>query len=859
MPLLLLLLGMGAVLGQRGRPPIRPPEPIMPRPPMVRPEPFRPPSFHPEPIMPRPPVFEPPAFRPEPFVSPSGGRVARTLPREFVTSHVEVYRSASANPIRALEEVTQASRNKVLSRYEHQFTIQESLNELARSVPTSRDPWANAQAVKGLQAPAESFSPAERAQLSAINARLQREVVQRGVAEVVELGTRGNVTPTRVAAREWLTADARLFAGREAQLPAEHATVRKSLQAIETSLQQVEGLGRLEAAVRLEREPAARFLEAFNGVEKQALSPELRQVADGLRGLAELRTQTETPWKEPPNVAVLKRSVDAFERGLAGRTSEPGSSNLSGRLRQDLAMKAFFEGHVQAARELWPANGSPEHAANLLRDMKALVTGQGEVTTEAGRQGLPPASNQGGGKPPGPPPGLKFLLPEEPGDGWRPPVRGKATEGLPPLQEAARLAEPLQEAVAEQLPREREALAGHVQFHVQELHRVQLRMQQKDRDEKEKIELFEKALAVPLQPAERVWVGQQLREGKPQEKVAEELKEKWNDEEIERALTVLKAYLAPKLTPESLAEFLEKVTKRKVKFEKFELTGRDVGPDQRMAWANQLLPSDLTESAQEHAEKELIGAGRQLLHQGVEIPDLVDLFEPVLSQEQIKAAGDVRQSVQLDMIALELGSGLGAFEYAQAQALIAAKKKPAEVAAVLRQQRQRERRKSDLERVKSYLDRPPTEAELKKARQLLEEDKEVADVVASLPEALSSERRTVDGGVREAVLLDEIRQALNPGPDATEYALARQKLRAGSKSAQVVGLLASRRAKAFEEVVQKRLEQVNARVANQNANAANELKAWEREQAEDMLRNGLSVEETFARIQRVRKHLAGDN
>ena len=977
-PLFLLLAGVDAATAQFVRPPVRP----------VIPEPYRP--VLPETYMPRLPTAPRPFVLPEPFVRPwevppGLGRPQESYfmarpgasPRPGVfepgysfglsSAHPELHPSPYVNPFGALEAVARSPRTGQVPHFEHRQVVQESLNELARSAQTGRDPWATARALQGFRDPATPFSQYEHGQLDAMQALLEREALQRGVTTVARLGEQKEWRQTGEAAREWLKGQAQTFPEKGPQPSPDQLAVRKPLEEMNKLSQRIEALDRVEAAVRPGSDARPWTPKALEGVAPETLPAEMGQVAKGLRGLAALQEAAAVRWGEAPNVAGLKQSVAEFERALSSLPANPDGAGLAGRVRQDLAMKAFLENQPAVARELWPKDGPADHAANLLRDMKALLAGRGEVSSWPAAQALPPEPGQGGGTPRGPPPGLKFLLPEEPGDGWHPPVRAKATEGLPPLAEAAKQAEPLRDAVAQRVPQEREAVQEALHVELQHLHGIQQQIKKDDEDEKKKTEEINKKLTVPLQPAERVWVGQQLRNGKAQDKVTEDLNKKRRDEEIERALELLRDYLAPTLTKESIAELLKAVSKYKVEFfvldhgtfelvkftetlairtlyrdgeirvherqdrngdwlindgdkivgiaqgegrfvdthkksygeivtmmhgrpgtkvwlkvvpngktaptiieltrtndpaglrEKLEIT--KLPPEWWTSLAEIFLVRErarLGQTSQEHAEREVVGVARQLVEQGVDVADMVVLFTPVLNKERVEVPGGIRDAVRLDMVALDLGSGLGAFEYPQAQALVAAGKKPAEVASVLREQRLRTRRKHDLERVKSYLDRPPTEKELELARKLLDEDKEVADVVAGLPEALSPEQRAVDGGVREAVLLDEVRQALNPGPDGGEYARARKMLRDGSKPTQVVAQLIEQRREAFKQLLEKQIEQVDVRVGNKPDDHRNALKKWEREQAEEMLRNGMSVDETVERILRVRKHLASN-
>jgi hypothetical protein len=182
--------------------------------------------------------------------------------------------------------------------------------------------------------------------------------------------------------------------------------------------------------------------------ETGKLPAELLSAEQGLRALAELQELTRSRWEKPPDVARL--------RELLAQLPDAGRAR---RLQHDLAAKAFLDGHPEQARSLLPDPGDPEHAAALLRDVKALVTGEGPVKTDVGRAATPPPG-EGGKTPRGPPPappGVRLLLPEGDGNGPRPGPSERATADLPPL--GREVAEGLREQVREELARERGRVA----------------------------------------------------------------------------------------------------------------------------------------------------------------------------------------------------------------------------------------------------------------------------------------------------------------------------------------------------------------------------------------------------------------
>src|SRR5262249_5195552 len=103
----------------------------------------------------------------------------------------------------------------------------------------------------------------------------------------------------------------------------------------------------------------------------------------------------------------------------------------------------------------------PAHAAKLLRDMKTLVLGKGEVQTRPAQRALEAEPGGGGAGvrgPPRPPPGLGPLIPEGNPEGWRPQVREPAGADLPPLERAGRQEKFWRESIEAKIKPEKTAL-----------------------------------------------------------------------------------------------------------------------------------------------------------------------------------------------------------------------------------------------------------------------------------------------------------------------------------------------------------------------------------------------------------------
>lgn len=165
-----------------------------------------------------------------------------------------------------------------------------------------------------------------------------------------------------------------------------------------------------------------------------------------LLGLTDLQTEY-TGWaRQNPDARQVVRCLTAIREVK----SYQGTAD---RLAQDVALRAFLRGHPSLALEILPEDGPPAHAAELLRDLKTLVAGQGEVITEPGRA-VGRELNDGPGAPRGPPTGVALMVPEADVRGYRLRVRERADADLPPLIEASLL------KAAEQVREFRPALAA---------------------------------------------------------------------------------------------------------------------------------------------------------------------------------------------------------------------------------------------------------------------------------------------------------------------------------------------------------------------------------------------------------------
>jgi hypothetical protein len=207
---------------------------------------------------------------------------------------------------------------------------------------------------------------------------------------------------------------------------------------------------------------------------------------------------------------------------------------------QDLAVKALLEGHPEAARQLLPQGGPPEHAGSLLRDLKAMALGRGEVSTWPAERALATEPGRGVDAPRGPPPGLRTLIPEGEAAGWRPPVREGS--GLPPLEQAATLQKPLIERAEGGLKQQRSAVEGRATRTFHHVHTLREQVEQMQDRDRERIAGLQRLLQRELAPGERALAQHLHEQGRVEAEIAQALPPDGEDEcrkvieEVERRM-----------------------------------------------------------------------------------------------------------------------------------------------------------------------------------------------------------------------------------------------------------------------------------------------------------------------------------
>jgi hypothetical protein len=410
---------------------------------------------------------------------------ADTVRRDF-NQHIQT------NPTEALRGL---SRNgQVLPPQERAALAVRVIDHLAVKVEAGNALEALHE-VRGAREGAEGLDPALMRSLDAMARVAERRVMDESVRAVQTPAEKG----------QWVEAGNRAGEGlgrlkEVGQGNAEHNAARAEVQDALTRAAEVG-----QRSVSLDR--VQKWLEGDPSLRlaNQGGLPEgLRTSVEALRGVAELREAAAGRWEKPPDAARIRENVAALDRALA---QMPGADvTLGKRVLQDLAVKALLDGHPAEFTKLWPADGPADHAATLLRDMKALTLGAGTVETWPGERTLAADPVAGGDGNRGPPPALKPLIPEGARDGWRPPVREAAKSDLPPVEKAAALSKPLQERAAAELQAERVRLGPATREAGARVATAHEHLQQLEADERKRLAEVEAVLDRPLEPAERARV-----------------------------------------------------------------------------------------------------------------------------------------------------------------------------------------------------------------------------------------------------------------------------------------------------------------------------------------------------------------
>jgi hypothetical protein len=218
----------------------------------------------------------------------------------------------------------------------------------------------------------------------------------------------------------------------------------------------------------------------------------------------ELGIALDKHWGGPPEVATLEQNV-------ADLLDVTANGELATHVQRQLAFKAALEGHPEAAQKLLPPGRLRLTDEAVLRDLKAVVLGEGTADLGAAWSGPP-----GGGAAPG-------VNPEGPAGSYRPSPGESSKAGLPPLDEPA-------EPADRQFSREEQGLRLRLDFLHACIHEARRRAEEKetrsderDRPTGQPVDAgpeVARLLGRELTVAERILVRQMERQGKKTEEMA---------------------------------------------------------------------------------------------------------------------------------------------------------------------------------------------------------------------------------------------------------------------------------------------------------------------------------------------------
>jgi hypothetical protein len=480
-----------------------------------------------------------------------GGFRVRT-PAEI---QADVHKAIQSRPSTAFD-ILRRPEARILSETARIALGKKAIEKISLSVEEAKNPAASLAEVLAARKSAAGLPKEVQTGLQRLSAQAERTLLAEGITAVAGPARRGDWGEATARARDWL---GRLSSSslpepglQSAEFRARLTELRDSLKGIVEVGKHLAALDRLEGALAAKQ--PAETVRHLHGMDAGSLGPKLKQQAEGLRGLAELQVQAAGRWTRPPAVADIKRSVARLQsalRDVAG--TDPA---LGRKLLQDLAVKAFLEGHAAEYRELMPADGPSRHAANLLRDLKALALGEGTVSTFPASSAVPVEPGKGAGAPRAPP-GLEPLLPEGSRESWRPPVKESALSDLPPLEKAAELAQAVKAQAEASVKPQRKALQAQAEAARQTLNGVHGRVRAPDQVERRQFANLEATLDRRLLPRERVQVRSLLEQKRTPPQIVAVLKSQpgADDEEAEFLLDVTKRRGKP-LTTEEKAQAL---------------------------------------------------------------------------------------------------------------------------------------------------------------------------------------------------------------------------------------------------------------------------------------------------------------
>ena len=436
------------------------------------------------PQRPAPPRVMPPAPRPLPGQPPGGP------PVDAAQVRADIKGLLTTQPHDVFARLNGVDPS-VLAPQERDGFARQAVERLATRVEVSNNPWATLTEVRTAVENAAGFDPLIHTDLGVLAALAERRTLADAVFEMRHLSDRGSWSEVVRRGQEW----------RKRLRELNNEVGRQALRT------RTEVHGAIAGLLRIGQERGAldALQEALRSgdlskVSVTNLSPRLHNEIVGLHGLKTVRDLASEARLSAAEIATLKRGVESFMKSL--RSLPDADETLGPRILQELAVRHLLQGHAAEYRALMPADAPADQAARLLRDMKALALGQGEVVSDAARQALPAM----GGRSDEPPPGIRAIMPESVRKDWRAPTEGGMKKEPSPLEKAALAGEILRGQIETNAKKERISWQGRAKDARQSIETAQQHLRGlEEADDKQLAEVAD-GLGRPLEIVDKVIV-----------------------------------------------------------------------------------------------------------------------------------------------------------------------------------------------------------------------------------------------------------------------------------------------------------------------------------------------------------------
>jgi hypothetical protein len=449
-----------------------------------------------------PPGFMPPARPMIPGQLPGGA----PLDPEKVRAEIKELEATQPHEVFArLNSVGLA----VLTPQERESFARQAVERLATRVEVSNNRWATLTEVRTAVENAGGRDAVVVADLGVLAALAERRVLADAVFEVRHLAERGSWGEAVRRGQEWRQRLRELNTEADPQTLRTRTEVHEALASLLRAGQRRAALDALQQALRN---------GGLDGVPVDNLSPLLHDEVAGLRGLETVRRLADEARLSAVEIATLKEGVQSFTKSF--RALPDADESLGARILQELAIRHLLQGHTTEYRALMPADAPADQAARLLRDMKALALGEGEVVTAAARQALPADAARTGE----PPPGIRAIMPESARKDWHPPKKGEAKASSAALEKAVRAGEILKAQIETNARKERIQLEGEAKDARQSMETAQRRVRGLEEADIKRLAEVADALGRPLEIVDKMIVRRLASQQQTNRQIVAELK-----------------------------------------------------------------------------------------------------------------------------------------------------------------------------------------------------------------------------------------------------------------------------------------------------------------------------------------------